>query len=48
MYQFLDALKHAFGFCGEPHPNIFAIIAGVGATSFGCIVYYLKHFFNRK
>jgi len=34
----IELLKHAFGFCGEQHPNIFTMIFGTSAV--GGYIYY--------
>mgnify|MGYP003123548830 CR=1 FL=1 len=37
----LEFIKHLFGFCGEPHPNIITLI--LGAPIFSYIYYKIKN-----
>ena len=39
----MEFIKHLFGFCGEPHPNIFTILFGTPVLG-----YYLYKFRNKK
>tara|TARA_R100000908_G_scaffold63046_1_gene43179 strand:+ start:62 stop:187 length:126 start_codon:yes stop_codon:yes gene_type:complete len=34
----VEAIKHAFGLCGEPHPSLLVVLVG-GITTF---IYYIK------
>ena len=36
----VEFIKHLFGFCGEPHLNIFHVILGTPAITF--IIYKVK------
>ena len=38
MFEFF---KHLFGFCGEPHPNIFMLIFGCPTITY--IIYKIKY-----
>jgi len=33
----LEAIKHAFGLCGEPHPSLLFILV-CGVTTFVCFI----------
>lgn len=35
----LELIKHAFGLCGEHHPNIITIL--FGSSAFGTYIYYI-------
>ncbi len=36
----IEFLKHAFGFCGEPHPSLLTLL--IGTPVLGYIVYNIK------
>jgi hypothetical protein len=38
----IEFFRHLFGFCGEPHPNIFTII--LGTPTIGYIIYKIKKY----
>lgn len=41
----IDFMRHMFGICGEPHPNVFYFIFGIGG--FGVLKYYLHWIVNK-
>jgi len=41
-----EILKHAFGFCGDGHPNIFNLLYLTPLFFYKNIIFYLKSFLN--
>ena len=42
----IEVLKHFFGLCGEPHPNLWTVLAGVPVFSYA--IYRVKNIFINK